>query len=179
MQNWDLHRAQLFKQFLNRSIFTISGKSRSFEKNYQIHVKNTLTSDVQFKIKFHNANTKSKSFALLRHLIGPIFLSNIWVEAFTWFLDKVDRSKKYQIHVKNRLISYVWFKIKIFVMQLANENLLQYWDLHEPQVFNQYWDKRIFTIFGNSGSFERSYQIHVKNRLISGVEFKIKFSKCN
>ena len=59
-------------------------------------------------------------------------------------------------------------------MRLANQNLLQYSDLDELQLFKLYLDIRIFMIFGKSGSFEKKDQIHVKNRHISGVQLKMK-----
>ena len=49
-----------------------------------------------------------------RDLNGP--------QVFNQYLNK----KKYQIEVKNRLILGVWLKIKIFPVQLANQNILQY-----------------------------------------------------
>ena len=77
------------------------------------------------------------------------------------------------------LISDVLFKIKIFPMQLGNQNLLQYWDNDGPPIFIQYLSSSIIMIFGKSRSLKKKYQIHVKNRLISGVLFKIKKSQCN
>ena len=66
LQYWDLNIAQVFNEYLNRNILMIFGKSRSFEKNCQIHVKHTLISDENFEIEFPNATSQSKSFALLR-----------------------------------------------------------------------------------------------------------------
>ena len=54
-------------------------------------------------------------------------------------------------------------------MQLANQNLLQYSDLDGLQDFNQYINRNIFMIFGNSGSFEKGYEMQVKYNLISDV----------
>ena len=80
--------------------------------------------------------------------------------------------KKYQIYVKNSLIAVVWFKIKKFPIYLANQNLLQYWNIDGHQLFNQNLIRSFFIIFGKSGSFKKG--IKFKIRLISGVRFKIK-----
>ena len=53
---------------------------------------------------------------------------------------------------KKSLISGARLKIKIFQMQLANQNLLQYSDLDGLQDFNQYINRNIFMIFGNKNA---------------------------
>ena len=88
--------------------------------------------------------------------MGSKFLPNISVGVSSWFSAIVDRSKKYQIPVKNRGISDVQLKMKIFLIQLASQNLSQYWDLHRAQIFNQYLNRSTFMIFGKSRSFEKT-----------------------
>ena len=51
-------------------------------------------------------------------------------------------------------------------MRLTNENLLQYSDLDEPQLFNQYLDRKILMIFANIGSFEKSITFMLKKVLL-------------
>ena len=53
-------------QVLKQNLFYYRESIIRKKKNCQIRVKHTLISDVQFKIIFPNATTKSKSFALLR-----------------------------------------------------------------------------------------------------------------
>ena len=47
-------------------------------------------------------------------------------------------------------------------MQLPNQNLLHYWDLYRPHLFNQYLSRIIYMIFGKSGSFEKSIKFMLK-----------------
>ena len=49
--------------------------------------------------------------------------------------------------------SDVLFGIKNFLVQLANQNVLQYWDNEEPNMFTKHLCRSIFMIFGKTGSF--------------------------
>ena len=72
----------------------ISGKSGSFEKMYQIHVKFTLISDVLFRIKNFPVQLASQNLLQNWDNEGPKFLPSVWVGVTSWVLAKVDRSKK-------------------------------------------------------------------------------------
>ena len=91
---------------------------------------------------FPNAVSQPKSFAVLRTWWTPLFWEK-WV------------GKKYEIHIKNTLISDVMFKIKVFPVQLANQSLLLYWDLDGPKAFNQYLNRNMLMIFGKGWSLEK------------------------
>ena len=98
--------------------------------------------------------------------MGHKFFPSIWVGESSWFLAKVDYSKK----VSNSFI----VQNEIFAMQLASQNLLQFWDLHRAQLFNQYLNRSTFMIFEKKiPSFEK--KLSIMRMLISDVQFRIEF----
>ena len=66
------------------------------------------------------------------------------------------------MHVKYMFFYDILFKIKNFLGQLANQNLLHHRDNDGPQRFIHYLNWSIFMIFGKSGSFEKSIKFMLK-----------------
>ena len=136
LHHWDLDRPSLFNKYLSRGIYVI----------YR------LMSGVCFKIKIIPIHLANQNLLLYWVLDGPKPFNPYLNRNMLMIFGKSESlEKKHQIYEKYMHFSDVLFRIKKFLVQLANQNLLQYWDNNRSQIFTQYLSRSIFMILGKRG----------------------------